>query len=232
MFAVDEFALPSAVRRRVCPDVVEVRVAAPDASIMEQHDTGVTGVDAVEHADVDGVEPVADSIGADHTGRRRVGVIDRGQDSREPDARQIRAAALEMNFLPTMHACEIHRDIVDVEYRDISGIVVMARHHAFGGDDAVGLGETTDERRAGIAAIEPAARGRKHHAGTFPALRRETEFVQSLQHALLTPESAKIGKDQWPTNDRSQVPLIAVSLVPLQNSRWGAIRSNALPEFG
>jgi hypothetical protein len=50
-----------------------------------------------------------------------------------------------MNFLPAAHACETHRDIVDVEHRDISGIVVMARHHAFGGDDAFRLGEMADE---------------------------------------------------------------------------------------
>ena len=50
-----------------------------------------------------------------------------------------------MNFLPAAHACVIQRDVVDIEHRDIAGIVVMARHHAFGGNDAIGLGEMADE---------------------------------------------------------------------------------------
>src|SRR5438874_1265094 len=125
MLAVDEFALPSAVRRRVRPDIVEERIATPDAAVMQQHDTGVASIDPVEHADLDGVEPITDAVGADRTGRRRVSVIDRGQDGREPDPRQGGTAALEMNFLPAAHTRENHRDIVDVEHWDVGGIVVM-----------------------------------------------------------------------------------------------------------
>ena len=100
-----------------------------------------------------------------------------GQNDREPDARQSRAAAFEMDFLALVRPGEIHGDIVDVEHRNILRTVIMARHPEFGSDDAVCLGESTDERIAGIAAVQPAARRDEHHAATCAALGRETEFV-------------------------------------------------------
>ena len=59
---------------------------------MQHHDAAVAGIDAVEHADVDGVEPVADPVGPDHAGRRRVVVVDPGEHGLKPEARQGRAA--------------------------------------------------------------------------------------------------------------------------------------------
>ena len=145
VLAVDEFALPFAVRRGVGPDIVEIRVAAPDAAIVQQHHAAVARIDAVEHADVDRIEAVADSVCTNRPGRRRIRVVDLAQDGLEPEARQVRAAALEVNFVPLARAGVMQRDVVDVEHRDIAGVVVVARHEAFGGDDAVGLLEIAHE---------------------------------------------------------------------------------------
>ena len=177
MLAIDKLAFPLAVGGRVGPDIVEERVTAPDAAVMQHHDTGIAPVDAVEHANVDRIEPVADTIGTDRTGRRRVEVVDRGQNGPEPDTRQGGAATLEVNFLSTGRARETQDGVVDVKHRNIIGIVIVTRHPDLGREDAVSRGETAIERRAGIAAIKSATFRGEHHAAPRPALGHETEFV-------------------------------------------------------
>jgi len=86
MFAVDDLTLPSAVRSRVRSDVIEERIAAPDKAVTQHHDTAVAGIDTVEHADVDGIEPVTDAVRANCTGPWRIGIIDVAKNDREMDA--------------------------------------------------------------------------------------------------------------------------------------------------
>src|SRR6188472_3728848 len=51
MLAVDELALPAAVGRAICADVVEVRVAAADPPLMQHHDTVGATADSIKHID-------------------------------------------------------------------------------------------------------------------------------------------------------------------------------------
>ena len=92
---VEDFALPAAVRRGIGAEIVEERIAAEDAAVMQQHHAGQAAIDAVEHPDVNGIEPVDDAALADRFDRRNDLVVDRRHDRAEHRARHLRRAAHE-----------------------------------------------------------------------------------------------------------------------------------------
>jgi hypothetical protein len=65
MFLVDELALPAAVRGAIGAEIIEKRVAAEDAAVLQQHHAGLPAGDAVQHPDVDRVKPADDAAFAD-----------------------------------------------------------------------------------------------------------------------------------------------------------------------
>src|SRR6476661_9832667 len=68
---IEDLALPAAVLRGIGAEIVERRVAAEDAAIIEQHHPGQPAFDAIKHPDVERVEPVGDAALADGAGDRR-----------------------------------------------------------------------------------------------------------------------------------------------------------------
>src|SRR5581483_4690511 len=58
---VEDLALPAAVRAGVAADIIERRVAAEDTASLEQHHASEAAVDAIEQAQMDGVEAVDDA---------------------------------------------------------------------------------------------------------------------------------------------------------------------------
>src|ERR1700722_2463656 len=86
---IEDLALPAAIRRAVGPEIIEERIAAEDAAIMEQHDAGQAAVDAVEQPDVDGIQPVDDAALADRAQSRRDLVFDRGHHRAKDRARHL-----------------------------------------------------------------------------------------------------------------------------------------------
>ena len=62
---VEDLALPAAVLGGVGAEIIEEGVAAEDAAVVEQHHAGQAALDAVEHAQVDGIETVDDAALAD-----------------------------------------------------------------------------------------------------------------------------------------------------------------------
>ena len=80
VFLIDELALPAAVRRAIGAEIIEERVAAENAAVMQQHHAGMPAGKAVQHPDVDRVESADDAAVADRTGRRNVVVAERRHD--------------------------------------------------------------------------------------------------------------------------------------------------------
>ena len=62
---VDELALPAAVQGAIGAEIIEERVAAEYAAVMQQHHPGLAPGNAVQHPDVDRVEPADDAAVAD-----------------------------------------------------------------------------------------------------------------------------------------------------------------------
>src|SRR4051794_27723389 len=61
MLLVDDFAFPAAVRAGVGAEIIEERVAAENAAVKQEHNAGQAAVDAIERAEMNGVEPVDDA---------------------------------------------------------------------------------------------------------------------------------------------------------------------------
>src|SRR5882757_5937429 len=81
VLVIDQFALPAALRAAVSADIVEEGIAAADAAVMQHHDAGVAGVDAVEHPDVERIESVGDTVGSAGARRWRRILADPSQHS-------------------------------------------------------------------------------------------------------------------------------------------------------
>src|SRR5688500_1257244 len=92
---VEHLALPAAVRRRVAAEIVEERVAAEDAAVMQQHHAVQPAVDAVERAQVHRVEAVGNAAFADRAEHRRALAVDAPHLRAEHGARHLRRGALE-----------------------------------------------------------------------------------------------------------------------------------------
>src|SRR5581483_6386466 len=227
VFAIDDLALPSAVLGIVGAEIIEIGITAADAPVLQHHDAGVAAINAVEHADVDGIESIADAIRADTAGRRRIGIVDRRQHALEDDPGECRGAAFGMEFAALPAAAEGHEDIVDGIQRRVRRIIVVARHHHLR-DDLLALHiVVADEGRAGIAAIELAILGREHDAAAGAARRLECEFVESLQQHAAAPENTTSPPDRL-----RQVPLaMTYALSRRQDYASGTLRSNALQDF-
>src|SRR6186713_19563 len=70
MFLIEDLALPATILRAVRTEIIERGVAAQDAAFIQQHDAGQASLDAVEHADMNGIEAVDDAADADAAGDR------------------------------------------------------------------------------------------------------------------------------------------------------------------
>src|SRR4051812_42473577 len=83
MLLVDELALPAAVQGAIGAKIIEERVAPEDAAVFQQHHAGLPTGDAVQHPDVDRVEPADDAAFADRPRRRDVVIAKRRHDRAE-----------------------------------------------------------------------------------------------------------------------------------------------------
>src|SRR4051794_23476421 len=115
MLVIDQFALPAAVRAAVGTDIVEEGIAAADAAVMQHHDSAVAGVDAVEHADVERIESVADAVYAVHAGRRRRRLADGGHDSVEGDSASPRSIAFQHEVFALLSSLQRNRQFISAE---------------------------------------------------------------------------------------------------------------------
>jgi len=75
---VEDLALPAAVGRGVGAEVVEKGVTAEDAAVEQQHNAGQAGLDAVERAKLERIEPVDDTARPDSADRRQRLVVEPG----------------------------------------------------------------------------------------------------------------------------------------------------------
>src|SRR3954463_7829123 len=83
---VDELAFPAAVQRAVGAEIIEERVAAEDAAVLQQHHASLPAGDAVQHPDVDRVKPADDAAFADRPRRRDIVIAERRHDRAKPRA--------------------------------------------------------------------------------------------------------------------------------------------------
>src|SRR5204862_7291346 len=74
---IQDLALPPGLLCGVGADIIARGLAAEDAAVIEQHDTGQAALDAVKHADVNGIEAIDDAPLADATGDRHGVLLDR-----------------------------------------------------------------------------------------------------------------------------------------------------------
>ena len=151
---------------------------------MQNHDAVGAAADAVEHVDAKRVESVADAVGTVAAGGRRVGIVDRRQHHGKDEIRQRVGAAGKVKLLALLRAFEAQHDVVDRKHRHEFRIEIVARHQEFGGETAVVSAKAPGKAGAGIAAKQPAAFGRKHHAMAGALRGREREFVEALQHVV------------------------------------------------
>src|SRR4029077_17834720 len=70
MLLVEDLPLPAAVFRSVAAEIIEECIAAEDAAVIEQHHPGQAALNAVQHAEVDGIEAVDDAPLPDAAGDR------------------------------------------------------------------------------------------------------------------------------------------------------------------
>src|SRR4051812_1758311 len=101
---VDDLALPAAGGRAVGPKVIEEGIAAEDAAVHQQHHPGKAGIDAVERADVNGIEPIDDAAGSDLADRRQRLVVESGQIGPEQRARPRRRLTFEADMIVALAA--------------------------------------------------------------------------------------------------------------------------------
>src|SRR5207302_11020441 len=83
---VEDLALPAAVGRGIGAEVIEESIAAEDAAVQQQHDTRQAGLNAVECANLDGIEPIDNAALPDGADRRQRLVVEPRQFSPEQGA--------------------------------------------------------------------------------------------------------------------------------------------------
>src|SRR5262249_39677362 len=74
---VEDLAFPAAIGAGVGAEIIEERVAAEDAAVIEQHHAGHSAVDAIKRAKMDGIESVDDSTLAHAAGNWQRLLLDR-----------------------------------------------------------------------------------------------------------------------------------------------------------
>src|SRR5581483_2867863 len=77
---VEDLAFPAAALGGVGAEIIEERVAAEDAAVIEQHHAGQAALHTIKRANVDGIESIADGALADPTRDRQWLVLDRRHD--------------------------------------------------------------------------------------------------------------------------------------------------------
>src|SRR4051812_12025701 len=100
-------------------------VAAANSAVMQHHETGVAGIDAVEHADLKRIEPAADAVRCVRSCRWRRLLADCSDNSGDWRASQQRAAALEQ--IPVALMPSPHRDGVDTRHRPETRTVIALK---------------------------------------------------------------------------------------------------------
>src|SRR5882757_8616078 len=112
---VEDLALPAAILRRIGAEIVERRVAAEDAAVVEQHHPGQAAVDAIKHANVNGIEPVDYAAFADAAGDRDRFLLDRRHDRTEHRSWQFLQAAFKAVEVAIRPSARQQRRIVELE---------------------------------------------------------------------------------------------------------------------
>jgi hypothetical protein len=112
---IDEFPLPAAVSGTVGAEIIEERVAAEDAAVLQQHHAGLPAGEAVQHPDVDRVEPANDAAFADRPRRRDVIIAERRHHRAEHRAGVFQNTAGKMPDLALRLAANIDGDLVGAD---------------------------------------------------------------------------------------------------------------------
>ena len=164
VFLIDELALPAAVRRGVGAEIIEEGVAAENAAVMQQHHAGMAAGNAVQHPDVDRVEPADDAAVADRTGRRNVVVAERRHDRAKHRAGVLHHVALEAIEFALRPAAHADGDFVGTDQRSALRRRAVAPGPEPGNDFAVHILVAAEMGECRIAAEHLAVMGVQHAA--------------------------------------------------------------------
>ena len=182
VFLVDELALPAAVRRRVGAEIIEEGVAAENAAVMQQHHPRRAAGNAVQHPDVDRIEPADDAAVADRTGRRNVVVAERrhhGAKHRAWLLLHVTGEAMERALCPAAHA---DGNLVGTDQRPVARRLAVSPGPDLGNDFTAHLPIAAEVGECGIAAEHPAAMD-VQHAAAGAAIDVVFDLVQPLHRA-------------------------------------------------
>ena len=180
MLLVEYLALPAAVLRGVGAEIIEERVATEDAAVIEQHHAGQAAIDAVEHADVDGIEAVDDAAFADAAGDRDRLLLDRGHDRTKRHPGQFLEAAFKPVEIAVGFAPRQQRRVVGAGHRPIVRIGIMADGLDLDVDPTIGFCVGADMRKGGITTQHPAA-AHIHHAAADRLAKLKPDLVKTLE---------------------------------------------------
>lgn len=178
---IEHLAFPAAVRRTVGAEVIEERIAAEDAALVQQQHAFQIAVDAVEHPQVHGIQPAGDAAVADRAARGKLVLVEPRHHRAKHQPRPFRRTALEAVDVALRPAAHAELAVVGPVERTDAGIDVVALAGDDGGDLAVlgflvgaGMGER------GIAA-EHLARGAIHHAAAEHVADAVLAFVEPVE---------------------------------------------------
>ena len=182
VFLIDELALPAAVRRAIGAEIIEERVAAENAAVMQQHHAGMPAGKAVQHPDIDRVESADDAAVADHTGRRNVVVAERRHDRAKHRAGVLHHFTREAIDLALRPAADTERDLVGTDQRPRAWRRAVAPGPEPGDDFAVHDLVAAEMGECRIAAKHPSGLG-VEHAAAGALIDVVFDLVQSLHRA-------------------------------------------------
>src|SRR3954470_10653261 len=179
---VDELALPAAIRGSVGAEIIEERVAAEDAAVLQQHHASLPAGDAVQHPDVDRVKPADDAAFADWPRRRDVVIAERRHDRAEHRAGVFDDGTREVPDVALRLAAYADCDCVGTDQVSPARRCAVAPGSEPGDDLAVHIFVSAEMGEGRIAAEHCSGMG-VEHAAASAAADVVFDLVQSLHRA-------------------------------------------------